>query len=50
MGSKQVGIFGFKTSRLASSQAATLAMALQVVSSEGMGVMDRIEMASSRVV
>ena len=49
MGNKQVGIFGFKTSRLASSRAATLAMALQVVRSEGMEVADGMSLADNRV-
>ena len=39
MGSIQVGVFGSRTSRLASSRAVALAMALQVVSSAGMEVM-----------
>ena len=39
MGSKQACVFGSRMSRLASSRAVALEMALQVVSLEGMEVM-----------
>ena len=49
MGSRGVGIYGSKTSRLASSRAVSLATALQVVSSAGMEVMGGAGLASSRL-
>ena len=50
MGSQWVGVFGSRRSRLASSRAAALAMALQVVSTAGMEVMGGTRLADIRVV